>query len=92
MLSFQGDVPRVKTPCDVETTSWKVQKRGREIMADWFLIQRSLTVSKEFAYMIRYLVVSARRVDTRRTMLTRFPKRTWNTSPYCFASLAALRA
>jgi hypothetical protein len=31
--SFQGEVPNVKTPCDSETTSWNVQKRGREISA-----------------------------------------------------------
>ena len=47
--SLHGEVPIVKTPCVFETTPWNVQKRGREISADWFLIHNSLTESKELA-------------------------------------------
>lgn len=46
--SFHGEVPSVKTP-GAETTLWKVHVFGREIRADWFLIQSSRTDSNELA-------------------------------------------
>lgn len=46
--SSQGEVPIVN-PCDEETTVWKVWSVGREMRADWFVIQRWRTESKEFA-------------------------------------------
>ena len=51
-LSSHGDVPIVK-PWDEETTVWNVCYVGREINADWFVIQRWRTESKVFANMIR---------------------------------------
>ena len=42
--SSHGEVPIVK-PCDVETTEWNVWKVGREMRADWCVIQKCLTLS-----------------------------------------------
>jgi hypothetical protein len=51
--SSQGEVPIVK-PWDEETTVWNVCSMGREMRADWFVIQRWRTESKEFAKTILY--------------------------------------
>jgi hypothetical protein len=52
--SSHGDVPIVK-PWELETTLWKVCRVGREIRADWLVIQRWRTDSKELANTIRCL-------------------------------------
>jgi hypothetical protein len=49
--SSHGEVPIVN-PCEEETTVWKVCNVGREMRADWFVIQRWRTESKELAKMI----------------------------------------
>lgn len=46
--SSHGDVPMVK-PCELDTTVWKVCSVGREIRADWLLIQSCFTESNVFA-------------------------------------------
>jgi hypothetical protein len=46
--SSQGEVPMVK-PWEEETTLWKVWSMGREMSADWLVIQRWRTESKELA-------------------------------------------
>jgi hypothetical protein len=40
-------------PCELDTTVWKVCRVGREIKADWLVIQRWRTESKVFANTIR---------------------------------------
>src|SRR5690242_21015696 len=55
--STQGDVPIVK-PWEADTTLWKVWSMGREMRADWFVIQRCRTDSKELAKTILFGYVS----------------------------------
>jgi len=44
-------------PWELDTTVWKVWRVGREIRADWLVIQRWRTDSKELAKTIRYVTV-----------------------------------
>lgn len=46
--SSHGDVPMVKF-AESETRVWKVWSVGREMRADWWVIQKCLTDWKEFA-------------------------------------------
>jgi hypothetical protein len=56
-LSSHGEVPIVK-PCELDTTLWKVCRVGRDIRADWLVIQRCLMESKLFAKTIRWERIS----------------------------------
>lgn len=47
-------------PWELETTVWNVWRVGREIRADWLVIQRWRTESKVFANTIRYLKLTKR--------------------------------
>ena len=51
--SSQGEVPMVKF-AESETTVWKVCSLGREISADWLVIQMCRTESKVLAKTILY--------------------------------------
>lgn len=50
--SSHGEVPIVK-PCEEDTTEWKVWNMGREMSADWCVIQKCLTDSYELTKMMR---------------------------------------
>ena len=52
-LGSQGEVPIVK-PWEEETTVWKVWRVGREMRADWWVIQRWRTEEKVLAKTMRW--------------------------------------